>query len=291
MQTKVEIVQASAESRIGDPYVFGAWGEDCTPANRKKRAYAAHPKNVSECPVLSSNGKRKDCGDCPNVGKHMYDCRGFTHRCLLDAGIDIYGDGATTQYDTKSNWAQRGTTDDMPNCLCVIFQDTGTGTKKHTGLHIKDGRIIHCGGKVKVGSIDKSWTHYGIPYVLYDEIPKERLVVMSLLKRGSKGDNVVALQENLAALGYSCGVVDGKFGQNTETAVRKFQADHGLTVDGIVGGITHNAISDCMKVLEISEELGLTPAEEAQEKTVEQRLAALEQFAEEVRGILFTEEG
>lgn len=287
MQTKAEIVQASAESRIGDPYVFGAWGEDCTPANRRKRAYAAHPKNVSECPVLSSNGKRTSCGDCINVGRHMYDCRGFTYRCLLDAGIKIYGEGATTQYDTKSNWAERGTTDNMPNCLCVIFQDNGSGTKKHTGLHIKDGHITHCSGKVKTGVIDKSWTHWGVPVGLYDVIPKERLIVMSILKRGSKGDNVIALQTNLGILGYSCGVTDGKFGQNTESAVRKFQADHGLVVDGVVGSVTQTEIANCLAASSISEQQPTGSVE----LTMEQRLAALEKFAEEVRNILFTAEG
>lgn len=287
MQTKAEIVQASAESRIGDPYVFGAWGEECTPANRKRRARSAYPTIVGKCQVLS--GKKTTCEGCKYQGRHIYDCRGFTYRCLADAGIKISGEGATSQYADKTNWAQRGTTDDMPNCLCCIFMDDGTGTKKHTAFHIKDGRIIHCSGEVKTGIIDRSWTHYGVPAGLYDVIPKERLIVMSILKRGSKGENVIALQQDLAALGYPCGAVDGKYGLNTETAVRKFQADHGLTVDGIAGPATQTAIADCLKATAIDEQLfgGGTKEDE----TLEQRIAALEQFAEEVRQRLFGTEG
>ncbi|MBO9421726.1 DUF3380 domain-containing protein [Labrenzia sp. R4_2] len=55
-----------------------------------------------------------------------------------------------------------------------------------------------------------------------------------LLRLGSEGYRVKALQEKLSELGY---VVrpDGDFGPATKRAVIAFQADHGLTVDGISG--------------------------------------------------------
>ena len=59
-----------------------------------------------------------------------------------------------------------------------------------------------------------------------------------LLKKGSTGEVVKQLQQALKDLGYDVGAVDGQFGTKTEQAVKAFQQDRGLTVDGIVGDIT-----------------------------------------------------
>lgn len=57
------------------------------------------------------------------------------------------------------------------------------------------------------------------------------------LKKGSKGDYVKELQTKLVEHGYlgSAKEVDGKFGPKTLEAVKAFQAEHNLVVDGIVG--------------------------------------------------------
>lgn len=64
-----------------------------------------------------------------------------------------------------------------------------------------------------------------------------------LLGRGSKGTEVKELQSKLAQLGYGVGAVDGKFGAKTESAVRNFQKDHGLRVDGLAGTQTIKEIN------------------------------------------------
>ncbi|MEM8535559.1 MAG: peptidoglycan-binding domain-containing protein, partial [Chloroflexota bacterium] len=50
-----------------------------------------------------------------------------------------------------------------------------------------------------------------------------------------KGDDVQSAQQQLEALGYAIGEVDGIYGPQTEAATRAFQARNSLTVDGIVG--------------------------------------------------------
>ena len=65
---------------------------------------------------------------------------------------------------------------------------------------------------------------------------------MTNLKRGSTGEAVRRLQEKLNALGYDAGIVDGVFGSRTETAVRQFQSDNDLVVDGIAGHATQEAL-------------------------------------------------
>ncbi|PXY34786.1 N-acetylmuramoyl-L-alanine amidase [Prauserella sp. PE36] len=56
------------------------------------------------------------------------------------------------------------------------------------------------------------------------------------------GDDVFALQERLTELGYDAGRPDGGFGPQTERALRNFQRDYGLTVDGICGPATVRAL-------------------------------------------------
>ena len=63
-------------------------------------------------------------------------------------------------------------------------------------------------------------------------------VTLNVLQKGSKGEQVKALQRMLFAMGYQLGTknpVDGDFGAKTDAAVRAYQADNGLTADGIVG--------------------------------------------------------
>ena len=52
-----------------------------------------------------------------------------------------------------------------------------------------------------------------------------------------RGEDVKLLQTTLINTGYSCGNdgADGIFGSNTDRAVRRFQADSKLEVDGIAG--------------------------------------------------------
>lgn len=55
------------------------------------------------------------------------------------------------------------------------------------------------------------------------------------VREGSKGPSVTLLQQLLTDYGYVVDAIDGDFGANTEAAVREFQGDYGLEVDGIVG--------------------------------------------------------
>lgn len=58
------------------------------------------------------------------------------------------------------------------------------------------------------------------------------------LSVGSRNSYVTYLQKRLTAQGYGVGEIDGSFGQKTLEAVKAYQADYGLTVDGIVGAKT-----------------------------------------------------
>ena len=79
------------------------------------------------------------------------------------------------------------------------------------------------------------------------------------LRKGDVGRNVVSMQQALIELGYLTGSADGNFGSGTETAVKNFQQASGLTVDGIAGRMTLEALFDQASVTPIPQ-TEVTPA-------------------------------
>ena len=79
--------------------------------------------------------------------------------------------------------------------------------------------------------------------------PSEPTVSYPLLKQGAKGEYVKKLQEMLVEAGYSVGPdgPDGDFGTNTYYAVRRFQIEHNLEVDGECGDNTWAALEKALK--------------------------------------------
>ena len=66
------------------------------------------------------------------------------------------------------------------------------------------------------------------------------------LRRGAVSTYVLVLQDALNALGYSTRTLDGKFGPNTESALRAYQRQAGLSVDGICGCSSWKQISSAV---------------------------------------------
>ena len=64
----------------------------------------------------------------------------------------------------------------------------------------------------------------------------------ALSKMGSRGDEVVQIQQKLKDMGYYQGNVDGMYGYQTMNAVKDFQNDNSLSVDGIAGTQTLTAL-------------------------------------------------
>jgi len=88
------------------------------------------------------------------------------------------------------------------------------------------------------------------------------------MRRGARGDNVRALQDQLRAAGFDPGASDGVFGPKTDKAVRDFQAARGLQVDGIAGPQTMGSLgggggaapADTSKADQLAQEYGWASA-------------------------------
>ncbi len=59
-----------------------------------------------------------------------------------------------------------------------------------------------------------------------------------VIQHGAVGDDVVELQARLQYLGFYNGKIDGVFGWSTYWALRNFQYEFGLNIDGLAGGTT-----------------------------------------------------
>lgn len=85
------------------------------------------------------------------------------------------------------------------------------------------------------------------PYTIWPgqvlRIPGQVWEVFRLLRNGISGEDVREMQARLNARGYTeCGAADGVFGKNTENAVRNFQRDNKLMIDGLAGRDTITAL-------------------------------------------------
>ncbi len=104
---------------------------------------------------------------------------------------------------------------------------------------------------------------FGLLGMIFWPLPAEPIELGSrYLERSMKGSDVREMQALLNDNGASIGV-DGRFGSQTEGAVKQFQSDAGLEVDGIVGPETLAALLDGSEVEQPEAQLdpdGLKPA-------------------------------
>ena len=171
-KSKAEIVWEVAKACLGWPYVFGAWGEFCTPANRRRRYSINHPTIKTKCKNFNGTASCMGCEWFPNgVNVRCYDCRGFTDWCLKQVGIDLNGEGATSQWASEENWDSKGVVADLPvNTLVCLFVKSGS-KMKHTGFGY-NGATMECSSGVQYFCpMKKKWTHYAVPRGLYNSPP------------------------------------------------------------------------------------------------------------------------
>ena len=94
--------------------------------------------------------------------------------------------------------------------------------------------------------------YFGIPYVAPAVAPSIPTVTATILRKGSAGPEVKSLQKKLLQIGYyldSYGA-DGDYGDATVTAVRKFQKDNSLAVDGEAGPNTLAAVNKVLPIVQ-----------------------------------------
>ena len=247
--------QKALDDKTG--YIYGIRWEKWTAA--KQEAYVKKYANDSDRKLSCEIGGKW-------IGHYVTDCSGLFAKVFADNGGEMYH-GSNTMW---RNWCIdkgkliNGKRTDGKTLIPGTAVFTGTETQhNHVGLYIGDGWVIEAqgtrNGVVKSKVNLSKWTYWGelkgvdygsnsasTPVSAPSESKDDKLSTDSrpVLKRGSKGEYVTLLQTKLQQKGYDLGNygIDGDFGSATEKAVRQFQEDHDLTVDGIVGASTWKAL-------------------------------------------------
>jgi len=195
------------------------------------------------CAMLVSAAIREACGNS------TADAKAVLHGVWPYAACNQLYDAAPAAYKGR-----RGSWNPKPGDVIVFSY--GGGSRDHTGMVYKVDSTTVYTREGNSGDMcrKKSYkltdsTIYGYVRPKYadaasgdtaDTAPeKEKCAVSTcVIKRGSVGMGVIALQAALNALGYSCGAADGEFGPDTEAALKSFQKANGLTADGEAGAET-----------------------------------------------------
>lgn len=129
----------------------------------------------------------------------------------------------------------------------VGVKETPSGSNKVKYNTWYYGRVVS-GSAYPWCCVFVEWCFAVLAGEIKDVIPEVKKVniSVSVLRKGSTGEEVKTIQRLLNVMGYKGNgkalAIDGDFGSATDSAVKAFQTKKGLTADGIVGSATWGAL-------------------------------------------------
>lgn len=226
-------------SRLGNMYVLGGQGGrfvDALPVICKREEQKI---GLVQNILTLLNKKLKEGADINTLLE--YDCGGLFMDYAIKHGIYKYDMRANDIYNAipdkiKVSKVKRGD---------FVFHGTKEN-KTHVGYVVDDEWVIEARGTaygvVKTRIKERGWQFAARPDFWSE---KQKPVLTRELYYTNPmihGDDVGLLQIKLNGMDYNCGTADGYFGKKTEMAVKNYQSDEGLTVDGVVGKKTAEAL-------------------------------------------------
>lgn len=237
---------------------------DSKTANSGSKNFTKYGRDLFKAGFFNGNKNGFDwCAQFPTwcVWKLTDEDRKKAESILCVAGTLSAGCGFAMNYYKKA-----GRFDKNPKVGDQIFfkYTNDNSTADHTGIVVRvTDKLVetiegNSGNEVKRKAYqrnDKTIIGYGHPR--YDAEPKKAIakevktvdISMPVLRRGSSGNAVKTLQRLLRQHEYvnldgkTLIIVDGHFGSNTESAVKRYQKNRGAkNPDGIVGEWTWNKL-------------------------------------------------
>ena len=245
-------------------YIWGTAGEKWTAARQKEL----------EKTTDSDRAQGRKYGS-KWIGHTVADCSGLFSWAFRKLGGYMYhgSDTMYRKYCVDKGELKKGKRTDSGTLKPGTAVFVWNGKKySHVGLFVGDGTVIEAMGTINGVTTSRvtagKWTHWGeLAGVDYSKENAQCTMnnaqlspedgdnessgtflsdssARTTLRKGMKGQEVSELQTMLMRLGYDLGPcgVDGDFGKDTETAVIRFQAGHGLEADGVVGKVTWAAL-------------------------------------------------
>ena len=238
-----------------DGYIMGATGQDPKKWSKTSWWFTQYSGSQKEKALYW----REHC-------KRVWDCNGLAEGYYKDVtGIDI---NTRARYN-YSGWCSVKGSGKVPDKHKVpglaVFIGKTAKEITHVGYLVApvkasdpdgDWWVIEARGVmygvVKTKLSARGWNYWGYMDKYFDYsghaegADSEDTIELGdrTLRKGSTGNDVTELQNTLLRLKYQLPKygADGDFGAETETAVKKFQTDNDLDVDGIVGKQTFAAI-------------------------------------------------
>ena len=212
------------------------------------------------------------------VSYSKMDCQAFVEQCLRDCGLEKNLAGSNAWFREVRNHGTIMTPEECVRQLGTVppgaflfileqdggepekYRKDGLGNASHIGIatgrgegaiHSSASRGCVAESRFRNKTISGGWNRVGLwDRVSYDcatansetgaSAPGTRLT----LRRGSRGEAVKEMQMLLISKGYDLGRwgADGIFGKQTMKAVKAFQKDCGIRVDGVVGPVTYSRL-------------------------------------------------
>ena len=267
---------AFCEKMIGQPYWFGCCGYKATASllTRKTKQYPSY--YAASRMARYKQDIRNHAVVCDCIGGVKGYAWSSGGQAMLDgigregAIVEVYGSngcpdkGANSMFTyAKSRGMDRGVIGTLPEIVGLALTKTG-----HVGYYVGNGYAVEWKGFsygcVKTKVAGRGWTHwYKLPFIQYGDIAAATPDISDTATDSGaqsdsgfgtrslrytkghtmlRGEDVLAVQARLIALGFDPGKADGVYGPLTVAAVTAFQKAKGLETDGVVGALTRAAL-------------------------------------------------
>ena len=248
-----------AIAQLGRPYWWGCFGQRADGAlyAQKKKQY---PGYYTATDFSSQYGQKVH--DCVGLIKGYLWCDSPDGSPKYKMAQDVAVEGL---YKKCSRKGDISTLPETPG-VCVCMANMG-----HVGVYIGNGEVVeamgHAYGVVKTRLENRGWAYWGMPdWIEYGAVDVETPSTVNpdysatwggnafslnfrILREGSVGEDVKALQLMLKVRGYQCGYygsngdgADGEFGAATKKQLISYQRVNGLEPDGEAGPDTMSAL-------------------------------------------------